>query len=187
MMRAATREANTVDGRRGTGGFTIIELLIVIFIFMILAGLVAPVFGRGIRQARMNTAAAQVATALRRARSLAINNGSMYGVRFAQPTAEDPWKAVIHVVPETEIGSADLWADNDTGGGALLDHQVEVTSPTPLPSGIFFMPDGSAWGLGMVTPPVITVALKEEYAQAGIDDSRQIMVGSLSGSISVVH
>ena len=176
-----------MDGRRNTEGFTIIELLFVIFIFAILAGLAAPSMARGIRQSRMNSAAAQVATALKRARSLAITNGSIYGVRVVPPDPmrpDDPRRVLIHKLVESDMADLATWESRDTGGGVVLDTQLVVS---PVPTGIFFMPDGSAWGVNMQPPPVIKVKPNADYIRIGFDDSRSIRVGSLSGSISIIH
>ncbi len=175
-----------MDGRRDSRGFTIIELLIVILIFMILAGLAAPSLSRMIRASRMNSAAAQIATSLKRARSLAIINGSIYGVRFDRTSATAPWRAVIHSLVESDMTNLSTWESRDTGGGVVLDLQLTV-SLSPNSNGIFFLPDGSAWGEKMQPPPIITVKPDAEHEMAGIDDSREIRVGSLSGSISIVR
>ena len=184
--RLCPEEAATVRGRRDAVGFTIIELLIVILILAILAGLVAPAAARGFRQSRMNSAAAQVGTALRRARSLAITRGIVHRVDFVN---DDMPKAVIVAPLESD---PENWTSLEGAGGTVLPQGTRLntsrsSSSIATPASVHFWPDGSAWSATMGPPSAFFVVPDAEHAQSGIDDSRQISIGSLSGSISVLR
>ena len=181
-----------MKGRRDAGGFTIIELVAVILIVMILAGLAAPAMGRGIRQSKMNTAAAQVATGLRRARSLAITKGHVHCAVFVWNT--EPREVVIWDITDEAEGVPDEdyfddpydpVADADErkpAGGVQLE---DATTFGSLPQAfVAFLPDGSAWGPGMNAVTALTVKPRDDDNPL---DVREIRVGSLSGNISIIH
>ena len=67
--------------RQGGSAYTLIELLIVISLISILAGIVLPRFEPGIHE-QLQSAAQIVAADLAMARDLAVANGSSYGIRF---------------------------------------------------------------------------------------------------------
>jgi len=182
-----------VDGRRDAGGFTMIELVAVILIVMILAGLAAPAMGRGIRQSKMNTAAAQVATGLRRARSLAITRGRVHCAVFV--SAANASEIVIWDILDDGVGVPDGATELNAlreapdpnpqrarGGGVQLE---DATTFGSLPQAfVAFLPDGSAWGPGMNAVTAFTVKPLNDNNPL---DIREIRVGSLSGNISIIH
>jgi len=182
-----------VDGRRDAGGFTMIEIVVVIFIVMILAGIAAPAMGRGIRQSKMNTAAAQIATGLRRARSLAITRGRVHCAVFVS-TANSS-EIVIWDILDEGVGIPDDPAELNAlreapdanpqkarGGGVQLEGAATFGS---LPQAfVAFLPDGSAWGPGMNAVKALTVKPLNDNNPL---DIREIRVGSLSGNISIVR
>jgi len=178
-----------VDARRVAGGFTMIEIVAVILIMMILAGLAAPAMGRGIRQSKMNTAAAQVATGLRRARSLAITTGRVHCAVFV-PGANSS-EVVIWDITNDAVGvpvdkaALDALAEpaqKDGAGGVQLE---DATTFGSLPQAfVAFLPDGSAWGPGMCAVNPFTVKPLNDNNPL---DIREIRVGSLSGNISIMR
>lgn len=187
------------SGGRGVTirGVTIIELLIVIFIVMILAGLAAPVMGRGIMQSRMNSAAAQAVTALKAARNRAITKGRVHCAAF--DTINNPNVIVTWEIVDEGVGipadfdaldalrdGSDPNPQKDSGGGATLAQGTVIDSPLQR-TFIAFMPDGSAWGPGMVTPQQFWVKPDADHDVPGTLDERRIVVGSLSGSVSIMR
>ncbi|MHC4252981.1 MAG: pilus assembly FimT family protein, partial [Planctomycetota bacterium] len=149
---------------REAGGFTIIELLIAILIVMILAGLTAPAVGRGIRQSRMNSAAARVATALKRARNLAITKGHIHCAAFGTNDIViweivDEGASVPGAIPTPPAAG---W---ERAGGVKLP---EGTVLAPSQAFIAFMPDGSAWGPGMLAPQEFMVT-PEDPGHSALD------------------
>jgi type II secretion system protein H len=67
---------------RPRGGFTLMELVVVLFILSILAALAAPSFSRTIVSARLRTSASEVRATFARARSVAVADGRMCVVVF---------------------------------------------------------------------------------------------------------
>jgi prepilin-type N-terminal cleavage/methylation domain-containing protein len=57
---------------RRPGGFTLVELIVVLFILSVIAALAAPSFSRTIVSSRLRASAAEVRATLARARSLAV-------------------------------------------------------------------------------------------------------------------
>ena len=122
-------------------GFTVIELVTVLLIVMILAGMVVPAVVSGMRSSKLREAASETATAFRRARSLAISAGEIYGVDMNRVVPVEELRdrtAAIRIYP-----APDFTLDISTpAGGAMLPGGVNFkgTSLTRL----FFLPDGSA-------------------------------------------
>jgi len=182
------------EGRAG-GGFTMIELLVVILIVMILAGLAAPAMGRGIRQSKMNSAAAEVATGLRRARSLAITRGRVHCAVFVT-SAAGPCEVVIWDILDDGVGVPDDPSElnnlletpspnpqRERAGGVQLEDVVTFNG-LGTQAFVAFLPDGSAWGPGMNAVRGFSVKPRDDDNPL---DVREIRVGSLSGSISIIH
>ena len=178
--------------RRNSGGFTVLELMAVLFVVMIMAGIVVPVAMRGIRQSSMRSAASQVASGLRRARNLAIATGEIYCARFVSlaPPAVERARVDIYQLKENEIGvTAPLWGTLDdegrTAGGVSLPVHMTLNSLAPPQSLILFLPDGSAWGPGMAVPSGLRVQPLADYADPEQNDWWKVTVRSLSGRIEM--
>ena len=67
---------------RRRGGFTLVEIMVVLFILSLLAALAAPSFSRTIVSARLRASAAEVRATLARARTLAVAGGTERAVVF---------------------------------------------------------------------------------------------------------
>ncbi len=162
-------------GRRG--GFTIIELLVVFLVIAILAGMIAPAMMRGVRLSKLRAGASGVATALRRARNLSIASGEIYCARFVNgdvPTVEN------YRLSETEMNGPSSWGALTTSGGVNLPKEVRFGT---VPSFIYFLPDGSAWGPGMVVPAAVKVVHRNPSSSGS--DYFNVTVRSLSGRIEI--
>jgi general secretion pathway protein H len=68
--------------RSAVGGFTLLELLVVLVLISLLTALVFPSMGRGIAALRLKTGSRDIAATLRLARSKAINEQKIYWVGF---------------------------------------------------------------------------------------------------------
>jgi type II secretory pathway pseudopilin PulG len=160
----------------------------VIFIIMILAGLAAPVAGRGIMQSRMNSAAAQAVTALKAARNRAITKGRVHCAVFDNSVGQS--KIVTWDIIDEGLGVPSSLptlpaAGWERAGGAQLEKGATFGA---LPQAfIVFLPDGSAWGPGMQAVREFKVTPDAEHDVPGTLDERRIVVGSLSGSVSIMR
>jgi prepilin-type N-terminal cleavage/methylation domain-containing protein len=85
--------------RRPQCGFTLVELLIVISLMTIMAGLLIPTFNPGMTQ-RLESAADVVAADLAWVRSLAVSNNSSYRVTF--DTAANEY-VLVHIGTNTAL------------------------------------------------------------------------------------
>lgn len=77
-----------------SGGFSLIELLVVVAIMMVLAAMITPAIGRYFRNYRIREAQDQIATSIQRARGRAISKNVNFGVSFV---IESPTRYWIHV------------------------------------------------------------------------------------------
>jgi type II secretory pathway pseudopilin PulG len=121
-----------------------IELAVVILILAILGGMIAPAVATGLRRTELRAGAAETASALRRARNLAVTWGEIYRADRVSgaPDAIDVYRAD----DLTDTGTA----TEDYAGGAALPDDVTLGGASP----IYFLPDGSAWVSGGAQPRV---------------------------------
>ena len=140
-------------------GFTVIELVTVLLIVMILAGMVVPAVVSGMRSSKLREAASETATAFRRARSMAISAGEIY---CAQPVAlvGVPDRYQVTIFKAQDDGSPDT---NFPAGGHMLPSRVKFTEQDPVsPGNIIFLPDGSIAGAGFVSPTEVWIVDEDE-------------------------
>ena len=77
-MKAILR--NRCENRRKAGGFTMLEMMIIVVIIGIVAALAVPTFFASMPRMRARTEARNVLNMMRLARSKAISEGAQYGV-----------------------------------------------------------------------------------------------------------
>jgi prepilin-type N-terminal cleavage/methylation domain-containing protein len=196
-------------GGRSPGGFTIIEILVVLFIVAIMAGLAAPIVGEMMRSSALRAGTSQIATAIRRTRNMAIMSGKVYCFRFIpRPSLDDQQEVGMYLAagpisgaitppfwPEDRIaaGGDPAVVENEPPihvGSVGLPRQVEVAFDLTQQC-LMFLPDGSAWREGMLPPLQITVMLSEDVTGSDTPSDfatreRQIIsIGCLTGRIAV--
>ena len=66
---------SVADRNRGTGGFTLIEMIVVLAIVAVAVGMVVPLIGRSGSGAELTTAAGRIRSAMAEARATAITEG----------------------------------------------------------------------------------------------------------------
>ena len=121
-------------GVRVSGGFTVIELVIAMVIFGIMAGVAVPRMSESTRIARMDRATRAVAIDLEMAFSLASRERS--SVRIRQPTGTRRM-VVSSVADGTVYSTTDLGGNNRTAvrvGGLTLNPTTVDVSPTGVAS-----------------------------------------------------
>ncbi len=81
-----------LDGPRDSGdredGFSLFELIVVLFLAALAAAVVVPSFTNGMEGLRLNTAARDMVTKLKQARSRAISEQRVFRVAFGSPEQE---------------------------------------------------------------------------------------------------
>ncbi len=81
-----------LDGPRDSGGredgFSLFELIVVLFLAALVAAVVVPSFTNGMEGLRLNTAARDMVTKLKQARSRAISEQRVFRVAFGAPEQE---------------------------------------------------------------------------------------------------
>lgn len=148
---------------RGSRGFSLTEMVVVLAILMLLMAIIIPTIGPMRRQGRMKAASASVAGTLRLARSMAIAQSAVYNVEFETSTSPD----------EVRIYSG-TGSKSRPDRVELLPEGVVLKSVSPsLPPPIRFQPDGSCSNS-------FTVTIRGEK-----DDEYRIKVSPASGQVSV--
>lgn len=123
--------------RVASGGFTMIELLVVLTLMGLLMALVVPMFGGGVSNTELKSTARSLASGLRAARGQAINQHgeALLQVNVAAHTFSVPPDPRVHQMPE-RIDIKLFTAQRD-----LINEQVGA---------IRFFPDGGSNG-GRIT------------------------------------
>ncbi len=131
------------DGDHGAGGFTLIELMIVLVIMGFMLAMVGPRVAKSLGGLSLKTTAKKVAGALRYARSKAVNTSRTYNVIF------DSEKNRVIVLPSprstvSEMMGSDNATDDETVGDEETTEQPASKKPEqeirifPLPEGVTF-------------------------------------------------
>lgn len=121
-----------IEGRviRGNPrGFTLIELVVTLFILALAAGVVAPSVVSGVGTLRARTEAAGIATFLRAAREQAVTHNRTYEVRV-----------------KSEEGIVELRAGDKVPATRRLASGLRVTAEPPAAQLITFSPQGLSSG-----------------------------------------
>ena len=77
------------DSGRHEGGFSLFELIVVLVLLSLVAAVILPSFTTGMQGIRLNTAARDMVTKLRQARSRAIAEQRVFRVAFGSPEQEE--------------------------------------------------------------------------------------------------
>jgi prepilin-type N-terminal cleavage/methylation domain-containing protein len=122
-------------GKHVSGGFSLIEILIVLVILSILAGVAVPSLNGVFRESRARGVTAQLAADISHARMLAVRSGRGASLQFTGPTSYEVREGVgVSAVTRktvnlaTDYGSAIELVRVSTGESLVFDSRGMATS-----------------------------------------------------------
>jgi prepilin-type N-terminal cleavage/methylation domain-containing protein len=166
-------------------GFTIIELLVAVSIFIIITGLVVADFRRGARSDELKIAASGLASTLQRAQTMALAGEAINGI----VPAGGYGVYVTLDVPNRYI----IFADNDddktydagedlADGVNFLPSNITISQVSPASASIIFKsPKPTIYINGDISLNLAIITLKDSIS----NQSRKVIVNRISGQISV--
>jgi general secretion pathway protein H len=110
-------------------GFTLIELVVTLFVIALAAGVAAPSIARGVDTVRIRAEAGGIATFLRAAREQAVTHNRTYEVRV-----------------KPDEGLVELRTGDAVSATKRLAAGVRVTADSPTARAITFLPQGVTSG-----------------------------------------
>lgn len=165
-------------------GFTIIELLVAISIFIVVTSLVVANFRRGTRSDELRIAAFGLASTLRRAQTMAMTgaliNGAMplggYGVHM---TKDEPTRYIIFADSDDKMYGV---GEELEGGIISLPHNIVIDQLVPAPvSVVFTPPKPTIYINGGTNFNLVIITLKDLIS----GQAKKVIVNRISGQISV--
>jgi prepilin-type N-terminal cleavage/methylation domain-containing protein len=129
--------------QRASGGFSLVELLVVVAIIAIMGAVAAPGIARYVRTYKIRTAAQEVASAIQQARGAAISRNVNYGVLFMvldAGSAGNPTNGVAYryVIEDNVMGNVGGGQRSPTTA-ALLGNTAQLGPLHMLPADITFV------------------------------------------------
>lgn len=152
---------NCVTARRQPDGFSLIELLIVVGLIAVLAGVSAPVISAGMRQYALISASQQVVSTIRSARAQAVGQNVTLRVRFNHP-ADGQYQVLDGA--DAAVGSVQNLLDGTNFGDVSGDLEFNTS--------------GRVTPLAGATPVTIDVSY-------GIDENTRTITVSASGRVQL--
>jgi prepilin-type N-terminal cleavage/methylation domain-containing protein len=77
-----------ISKSKATDGFTLVEVLVVIFFISVLIGVAVPSFVSSIKSAQLNASVSQLVSDLRKSQAKSMATGQRYGIRFTAGSNE---------------------------------------------------------------------------------------------------
>lgn len=152
-------------------GFTLIELMIVIVLFIVLASLAAPGYKKMIQNNKIRNAAESIQGGIQLARAEAVKrNGS---VQFDLRGSDSAWTVCVEPSPAGSCPAGDNVQSRTVGDGSSAD--IDVTGDT----GPFVFT-----GLGIMKSPTSTAEIDIDNAALTTTESRELRVAITVGGSS---
>ncbi len=163
-------------------GFTLLELLIVMLVLGILAGLAFPVLAKSVTDARLRGAVSEVATALRYAKASAMSTGRTCRVVFAVGASKETAEVsqVVHgkidKLKDTGLSEMD---DGEVDDAALLWNWEQMDNPIHpgAPYTIDFLAAEAFGGVDIVSATFGAGTTVEFDARGAASDDGTVVIG----------
>src|SRR6202158_3385759 len=114
--------------RDRTGGFSLIELLIVVFVVMVIAAIAIPNILLAVSNMRLRASAGDLAGLMQQARIMAAKNNTTYTVRYGTRAGAQIAYVDLNNPP------TGVWAPTVTVNGVLTDEPLIEFSGTTVPA-----------------------------------------------------
>lgn len=147
--------------RTRTDGFSLIELLIVVGLIAVLAGMSAPAITAGMRRYSLISASQQVVSTIRAARSQAVGRNATLLVRFNYPA--DGQYQIVNIA-NVAVGGIQYLPDGADFGDVSDDLQISTSGRVT----------------GVTGPPPVTIVVTN-----GDDDQNRTITVSASGRVQL--
>lgn len=183
-MRMRGTRPRSAFRRLARAGFTLIEIMVVVIILGIIAGVMIPNLGGSIDSTRLETASGRIAELLDYCYNAAVATGRVHGVIFSPDGRQ--YKVVVETPPDAENPES----DQPTLEPVKLPGMIE----SPLPDGIK-LAEAAAFEEDLLTTEEGEVRVlffpdgTTEFANLTLSDDkgakRVVKLNGLSGTISV--
>lgn len=141
-MRGNDRDSKNVSGN-GASGFTVLELIVVVAIFTVLAALALPLYNQWRQNIQYRQAAYEIFSSMRSARANAIESNRQYRIELVAAAANSQYR--MWRGDRSYNTAAGNWTALGTGMSTLNQSvTVNSTANGAALNGIVFNPNGSA-------------------------------------------
>ncbi|HTU35553.1 MAG TPA: prepilin-type N-terminal cleavage/methylation domain-containing protein [Candidatus Acidoferrum sp.] len=139
-----------LSSQRGSGGFSVIELLIVVVVGAILTAIAVPLFNSAMTNMHMNSMASAISAAVSKTRYRAIMNSQTYVLDVHTP-------ANTYIATNQGTGQTDRAVPFPSSTIAINGGTTATYEFTLCPNGMVYGAGGSCASAGNTTPPALSI------------------------------
>jgi prepilin-type N-terminal cleavage/methylation domain-containing protein len=114
-------------GRHPAKGFTVVEVVVTMFVFLVLSGIAVPRFLNILHGARLNGSISDFASLLQAQRIRAVDDDRFYSSYLLAATGTNPRMAFVDIFPQNLNGSSGTGGTTFTAGDPLVVISPEVS------------------------------------------------------------